>query len=348
MRRRLDCLFVFKRHVNPNSMCLRRASAEMSMLQHLFNCINNTSILTSSVSSRSKPVWHNTRSIFTLSHRRCLEVSKSNFLACRRSLSSWQEEMQKSPAIVVYGLMDDLALQNLFRNFVISIDNIKAGRFWTAVTSSFSHAAFLHFLVNMFIFHSFGIPVARSIGGLQFLMLYFCGAIATATAHVFYHAIVLPSWKGFRYTTDPGSIGASGCVMAVMTLFAARSPHATILLLVIPIPAWLAVSLFVGADIFGAFNAGSVTHKRSRIDNAGHLGGAALGLIWHFVTRGRSRINVRTAMAASSAMKQQTTQGSKQFQQVAVQRRRTWRLDSRNLIPDHKKHRRWRVAQRSK
>lgn len=105
MRRRLDCLFVFKRHVNPNSMCLRRASAEMSMLQHLFNCINNTSILTSSVSSRSKPVWHNTRSIFTLSHRRCLEVSKSNFLACRRSLSSWQEEMQKSPAIVVYGLM---------------------------------------------------------------------------------------------------------------------------------------------------------------------------------------------------------------------------------------------------
>ncbi|EGD79788.1 hypothetical protein PTSG_10773 [Salpingoeca rosetta] len=137
------------------------------------------------------------------------------------------------------------------------------------VTSSFSHASMSHFLINMFVFFSFGMPVAAVMGQLPFLRLYLAAAVSTALAHIGYYTILLPRLHPHANLTDPGSIGASGCVMAVMTYFAARAPRATVLLLIIPVPAWLAVSLFITADLFGAFKGGgSGVRGGPRIDNA--------------------------------------------------------------------------------
>ena len=54
-------------------------------------------------------------------------------------------------------------------NFLISWQALAAGRYWTLLTSAFSHAAFLHFFLNMFVLANFGPIVEHVIGWRRFL-----------------------------------------------------------------------------------------------------------------------------------------------------------------------------------
>ncbi len=81
------------------------------------------------------------------------------------------------------------------------------------------------------------------------------------------------------------SIGASGAVNAVVMASIALFPRMQVyLFMILPVPAAIAGVLFVGVDVYGAYTGGS------GIANAGHLGGAAVGLVAGLVFRRRLRL----------------------------------------------------------
>lgn len=59
----------------------------------------------------------------------------------------------------------------MYKHFTTSWTNLREGRVWTVFTSNFSQEKPMHFLVNMFVLHSFGAPVVAAIGAPQFLGL---------------------------------------------------------------------------------------------------------------------------------------------------------------------------------
>ncbi|KAF8485020.1 hypothetical protein DFH94DRAFT_717713 [Russula ochroleuca] len=160
-------------------------------------------------------------------------------------------------------------------NFLNSYENLRRGRFWTLVTSSFSHADPGHALLNGLTFW-FLAPVAlRVLGNAQFLVLYLgSGAFASLSS------------LAWNKQPNYNSHGASGAVYALASFFAFAAPNARFLLFfVVPMPAWACIGAIA---CFDAYNA--VTRRFSTLDSAGHVGGLTAGaLYWLLRTRFRLR-----------------------------------------------------------
>ncbi|KAH9045669.1 hypothetical protein EDB85DRAFT_2284507 [Lactarius pseudohatsudake] len=154
-------------------------------------------------------------------------------------------------------------------------ENLRDGRFWTLVTSTFSHAQFGHALFNGLTFW-FLAPTALSVlGNTQFLALYLgSGAFASLVSLV---------WNKER---NYHSHGASGAIYALASFFAFAAPRAQFLLFfVLPMPAWACIGGIACFDVYNAF-----TRQFPSLDSAGHVGGLAGGaLYWILRTRLRLR-----------------------------------------------------------
>ena len=143
-----------------------------------------------------------------------------------------------------------------------------------ALTSMFSHKDLMHFLVNMFVFHSFGGNVIHTVGTLKFLLIYFGGGVVSSLCQVLWPYVVPNSWPAKR-SANPftPSLGASGGVNALLSWSIMIAPRAMIYFYgVLPIPAALFGIAFVGIDAYGLY------FGDSGYGNAGHLGGAAFGI----------------------------------------------------------------------
>ena len=123
--------------------------------------------------------------------------------------------------------------ENLFRRLAYSPYRIIHYREWhRIITHGFVHADWMHLIVNMFTFLSFGVYVEKwfasmGFGNASFLLLYFGGMIA---------ASLYDLWK-YRNNQYYSSIGASGAVSAVLFTAIFLDPWSKILLFaVIPIP----------------------------------------------------------------------------------------------------------------
>jgi membrane associated rhomboid family serine protease len=145
---------------------------------------------------------------------------------------------------------------------------------WTLLSAEISHIDLNHLLFNCLALYVFGRDVHRVIGDLWFAHLYVVGAILASLGHVAY---------GF-VTGDPSpALGASGAVMAIAVVYAALFPRRTLMVqFILPLPAVVAVGLYVLLDVFGVLTGGG------NVAHAAHLGGAAYGLLfWAFYLRGR-------------------------------------------------------------
>jgi membrane associated rhomboid family serine protease len=104
-----------------------------------------------------------------------------------------------------------------------------------------------------------------TIGASRFLQLYLASGISASVA-----SLGFKSYLGRDYS----SLGASGSISGLMTTYALVYPRSQILLFaIIPVPAPIALGLFIGYDIYSA----SKFSERSIVDNAGHLGGVTFG-----------------------------------------------------------------------
>ena len=152
---------------------------------------------------------------------------------------------------------------------------VHQNRYYQMVTSAFLHANFMHLLFNMLALFTFGMSLEPYfndvLGGLQgslyFFLIYvislFAGSVLT---------VVLKR-------NDPAyvAVGASGAVSGVVFSYVIFAPMSEILVLFIPMPAFVFAILWIAFSLYG------MNTKLGNIGHEAHLGGAVGGMIATFL-----------------------------------------------------------------
>lgn len=163
----------------------------------------------------------------------------------------------------------------MIENFLVSADGLAAGRWWTLLTSEFSHLIFLHFFLNMYVLATFGPIVEATIGSTRFVTFYLTAAIVASLGHAAVSAFLLGH-------PELPALGASGAISGVILLFAFLYPEARLLLLgIIPMPALFGVAAFVGLDVIGLI--AQTEGGGLPIGHGAHLGGALTGALYYLL-----------------------------------------------------------------
>src|SRR5512132_425005 len=129
-------------------------------------------------------------------------------------------------------------------HFLVSVESLR--RPWTLLLAEVSHIDPAHLLFNMVALWSFGRVVEVALGGRRLLSLYLVGGVIASLGHVLYGLVM----------GRPGpALGASGAVSAIAVVFAAMFPRARLYLnFFIPLPAAVAVGIFLLIDLFGVLH----------------------------------------------------------------------------------------------
>jgi membrane associated rhomboid family serine protease len=148
---------------------------------------------------------------------------------------------------------------------------------WQFVTGSFVHGGWLHIIFNMLFLLVFGDNVEDVLGPLPFLALYLIGGFAGDLSFVANNAAMgIPS------------VGASGCIAAVMGAYAVmfwnRAVDLQIILLVFPvkklaIPALLLCLFYLGFDLYLTARHGGALEGHGGTNYVSHGVGFMVGLI---------------------------------------------------------------------
>tara|TARA_B100000676_G_C17962705_1_gene778544 strand:+ start:263 stop:1192 length:930 start_codon:yes stop_codon:yes gene_type:complete len=167
----------------------------------------------------------------------------------------------------------------------LQLDTTKviSGQVWRLVTYAFLHSLEdpMHIVFNMLFLFSFGPRIESLYGSKEFLYFYLFSAIIAAVAFVGLDLV----------TGSPGAaIGASGSIMALITVCAFHYPTQKIyLFLILPITLPWFVVIYGIYDLIPVL--GALTGNGSVMDNvahSAHLGGLAYG---YFYARKQWRIH---------------------------------------------------------
>lgn len=162
-------------------------------------------------------------------------------------------------------------------HFLISWSSLTEGRYWTLITSVFSHNMFLHFFMNMFVLNSFGPIIELLLGSKRFIIFYLIAGVISSLCHAMASAFLL-------HQPDLPALGASGAISGLILLFSLLFPKHIILILgLIPLPAVLGATLFVGLDIWGLIE--QAGGHGLPIGHGAHLGGALTGILYFLWNR---------------------------------------------------------------
>lgn len=162
-------------------------------------------------------------------------------------------------ALYVDGRVLDKGMLRPYRTF-------RNKTWYELITSGFLHANLTHLLVNMFVLYFFGTVIESVLGPIHFLMLYFSGLLISS----------IPSLVKHKDNPEYATIGASGAVEAVLFSFIFIYPTEKLILILlpIPIPAWLFGLAFLAYSIFeGKRGKGNVNH-------GAHIAGAVWGILY--------------------------------------------------------------------
>ena len=152
---------------------------------------------------------------------------------------------------------------------IFTLNNDNVFYVWPWITSVFSHGGIGHLFVNGLVLYFFGPVVERRVGSKKFTALFLIAGAAAGLAQVGV-AMAMGNFSAV--------LGASGAIAAIMGVLTVLNPNLTIYLyFIIPMPLWLATTLFVGYSVFvsagGGLGAGGVAHLA-------HLAGVAIGLAY--------------------------------------------------------------------
>lgn len=153
---------------------------------------------------------------------------------------------------------------------------------WTVVTYMFLHADLGHLFFNMIGLFFFGPRLEGRLEARSFLWLYFISGIGGALFQTI-------------FASAAPMVGASGAIFGLLTAYAYFWPRDKILVMfVIPMEIWLAVSLYVAYSLFAGMGSTS-----GGIAHFAHLGGAAIGfgyLKWWEWRLGAAKRDFRSKM----------------------------------------------------
>ena len=150
-----------------------------------------------------------------------------------------------------------------------------SGKFeiWQLVTHMFLHASISHVFFNMLLLWQFGNIVERQFKNYfknenLYLYAYIAfGALSGAIYLIFNH---------FTSQSNSGSIGASGAIFSILTLYCLINPEDRILLFfIIPMKSKWLLYISIVVEIFGA-----ISTPNDNIGHIAHLGGILLGFLF--------------------------------------------------------------------
>jgi membrane associated rhomboid family serine protease len=198
----------------------------------------------------------------------------------RRYFDPWGREAVTVWLIIVTCVVFllDLLSQGLVRDATIyDYAAVRRGEVWRLVTPLFLHAGLFHLACNMLVLYWAGSAVEDLYGSREYLLYYLgAGLFAGAAEFALHLSGAVPPHRG---------LGASGAVTAVLVLFALHYPHHKVnFYLLISMPVWLLVVIYVAIDVLGALGAG-----QEGIGYLAHLGGALFAVVyyqtgWRFVS----------------------------------------------------------------
>ena len=162
----------------------------------------------------------------------------------------------------------------MMNNFLVSWELLSEGRWWTLVTSVFSHNSALHLLINMLVLSSFGPILIKVIGARRFISFYLLAGITASLSHA-----ILSNY--LMHQPELPALGASGSIAGLVLLFSLMFPKEKLLLFgIIPVPALLGAFAFIGIDLWGLSvqaHGGGLP-----IGHGAHLGGSFTGVVFYF------------------------------------------------------------------
>jgi membrane associated rhomboid family serine protease len=155
---------------------------------------------------------------------------------------------------------------SLYGKFMLNPYQVSRGKnVHTLITSGLIHADWMHLIFNMLTFWSFGFALERTMGSLNFGILYFISLIASDLPTV------------FKYKNDMwyNSLGASGAISAVLFASILFAPFSSLYLMPFPFPIWSIVfgPLYLVYCVYAARQA------RDNVNHDAHFYGALSGLI---------------------------------------------------------------------
>jgi len=203
---------------------------------------------------------------------------------------------------------------------------------WRLMTAGFMHAAawgphtnsgVMHIAFNMFGLWMFGRFVEQRYGGKEFLRFYLLAIIVSSLIFaVSYYFLALPEGVPVVH-----AVGASGGVVSVVILYCFLYPKTKLLMMmIIPVDAWVAGLMYVGYDIYLGLQASA--GGSTGIAWQAHLGGAAFAALyyklgWKFSGQGRTKGKPKTKLKIHkpiadelSADEQLIARGEKILEQV--------------------------------
>jgi membrane associated rhomboid family serine protease len=157
-------------------------------------------------------------------------------------------------------LPDDRILYEWFAAYSRLI--LEKGQVWRLITATFLHNPdnIWHIVGNMLFLWFIGREMEAFYGTKEFLWLYFSAAFVSTLC-----------WTIADYPTtqDIPMVGASGAIMAVVSLYTFYNPRREFILFIFPVEMWLLLTIYVVSDLWGllATRGGSLTAF------AAHLGG---------------------------------------------------------------------------
>ena len=203
---------------------------------------------------------------------------------------------------------------------------------WRLMTAGFMHAAawgphtnsgVMHIAFNRFGLWMFGRFVEQRYGGKEFLRFYLLAIIVSSLIFaVSYYFLALPEGVDVVH-----AVGASGGVVSVVILYCFLYPKTKLLMMmIIPVDAWVAGLMYVGYDIYLGLQASA--GGSTGIAWQAHLGGAAFAALyyklgWKFSGQGRTKGKPKTKLKIHkpiadelSADEQLIARGEKILEQV--------------------------------
>ncbi len=150
--------------------------------------------------------------------------------------------------------------------------------FWQPVTYMFTHAGVRHLFFNMLALFFFGLPVEKTVGSKEFLLLYFfCGIMDGLISLAFYYLV-----GGYGVFL----LGASGAVYSLLLAYAVIFPRSRIFVFgLIPLPAPVMVALYAAIEFLSQFSADGTAHFT-------HLTGFALAWLYLRVRMGLKPVKI--------------------------------------------------------
>ncbi|TLS30342.1 hypothetical protein PpBr36_02882 [Pyricularia pennisetigena] len=178
---------------------------------------------------------------------------------------------------------DGSQLKWMRENFTLSRKNLDEGRWWTLITSAFSHMDPMHLLFNMLTLR-FGVEAALAVGLGPLRVLFLATGAALSSSYA-----GLWDEETRKHGVERAGLGASGIVQGFLATMALTRPWMQVSLMFIPVPVSLPLvwGLFAIWDFYNLSMArqhgDSPSASGSVVGYAAHLGGSAFGALYWLV-----------------------------------------------------------------